>query len=798
MSDGYPRDIGTTKNPGQEEESSRQNGTPTGPADRVRGMAFLLAVFFAGAGIPCLTACRGLQEGPRLEREIMNGFEERIGRISERLASKDPIERYRAVGTLRAFGALANEAVLPALADRAEIVSKAAQTHFIEQGEKAVPYLVKKIVETKEDTGLYARIAQGRERDRGKSLAGTLWLALVRGTERDRALELTKEMIRHDSPKVRAVAVFTAISTRDPRFVALLEDVADDDDPTVKTRARESLVQLFFGSSSARPGMDMEAKKKAFPQLERELLFILNENAPGFVEVKETLPELLAIRKLKQYREELVALVMKALEDERISLDGAVNCGKIIAAQMEKEELGAVFEEWTGQLFRDGPSSAPGRKLAALAWFPVDVFDAKLVDPVLELAKRPRKEDRPDPRGLPGLVLKTFEKSVLEADSAALASVIAFLPDWMSRARDELLLEIAFACKDTLQRIEKKREASEKEKDQDEAKRLETAIETLKEAVRGQADRLFALSGSAPPRELLGIEEFFLAIEDARYVDVFKTAWEHRFDEDVEIAWILGEALRPLARRKEKAVLPLILEYAEAGPGVRHTHLKDACIYSLTLGRYSAILDEFMTEERFEHWMKILRDLEEHPRFRAGFFPLLELEGLGKERKEILSGIALGYALPPHDSNLRSKAALHALLAGDRGALGPVYSLAMDRDHPWWVFHNAFSGIAAFHGAREELKEGEEFKVPVDAARALMDIMAGGLKCMESYPRARIVHVNNYYNWGIQYKIFPPEMCARVLKETTKVEEDFGTDLAKWRDWLEDLEKENAKRSSTE
>ena len=81
------------------------------------------------------------------------------------------------------------------------------------------------------------------------------------------------------------------------------------------------------------------------------------------------------------------------------------------------------------------------------------------------------------------------------------------------------------------------------------------------------------------------------------------------------------------------------------------------------------------------------------------------------------------------------------------------------------------------------------FEVPVDAVNALMDIMAGGLKCMESYPQAQIVHVNNYYNWGIQYKVFPPEMCARVLKETTKVEEDFGTDLSKWREWLEGIEK---------
>jgi hypothetical protein len=190
--------------------------------------------------------------------------------------------------------------------------------------------------------------------------------------------------------------------------------------------------------------------------LKRELLFILNENAPGFVELKETLPELFAARRLKQYRDELAVFVTQALEDDRLSLDGAVNCGQILAAQLTEEDLEARFTKWTQRIFQDGPSGKSERKLAALAWLPVEVFDPKKLDAVLTLAKSTLEGNQTVPRGLPGFVLKTFEKAVLEEKTAA-GGVMGFLPGWMSKAGDEMFMEMAFACKDTLQKRRRRR-----------------------------------------------------------------------------------------------------------------------------------------------------------------------------------------------------------------------------------------------------------------------------------------------------------------------------------------------------
>ena len=65
--------------------------------------------------------------------------------------------------------------------------------------------------------------------------------------------------------------------------------------------------------------------------------------------------------------------------------------------------------------------------------------------------------------------------------------------------------------------------------------------------------------------------------------------------------------------------------------------------------------------------------------------------------------------------------------------------------------------------------------------------MESQLASMKPPERAEFIHVNNYYNWGIQYRPYPPDITARVLKDFTK--EDFGREIAKWREWLAGLEK---------
>jgi HEAT repeat protein len=732
----------------------------------------LVATFVLLSGLVCLQACRDKEkkrEAVEKEGEAIEPYEERIEAVAAGLESADWKVRYKTLLELGSFGAAANDAILPTLGDRNEVVSRTAQAHLIGQGEAVVPYLVTRVVETDEDVGLYARISGQKERTRGKSLAGTLWLALARGTGRDRCFELVEKLLEHDSPRVRAVALFTAASIREARFIRLLEKVADDGDPMVRERLREALVQLISRTSPSTPRLDAEATEEALSLMEGELIPILSSDEPGVFEGRETLPEVLAAAgPLEHGRKRLVEMLVKALEDDALSPAGALVCGRILASQSKDEETRDIFERWAGEMVPESVEGNASRRLSAMASFPAEIHDLEHHGALLDLAEKLAGEPADEQRGLPLFAANTLVGAIVEGDSAAEKRAGDVLSRWLSHEDDRFFVETALAHEHAVRTLGKK------EGREDDAR-------GLVEAVKPHLDRVFSISRSLPPAELLEVEELFILAEDDRYVDVFEMAWAHRTDDEPGIEWILGECLRPLAYRKEKAVLHHVLECAESGSDVRHTHLKDACIYSLTLKRYSGILDEYLTDERFERWMEILQDPEEHPRFRAGFFPLLELEALGEERRRILTDIALGLTTPPHDSNLRSKAALGLAEAGDRRAFGPLYRLALEQDHPWWVWENVAVGIASLHGANDPYEDhgGKGPHAPAGALEALVDLMDAQLGSMEPSEHVGIVHVNNYYNWGIQYLTFPPRQTADLLKRYTK--QDFGYEVERWR-----------------
>lgn len=712
------------------------------------------------------------REAPVQKEETVEPYRERIEAIAAGLESGDWKVRHRALLELGSFGAEANDAILPSLGDLSEVVSKTAQAHFIDQGETAVPYLVTRIVETGEDSGLYARISGQRERTLGKSLAGTLWLVLVRGTDRQRCFELVERLIEHDSPRVRAVALFTAASTRETRFIRLLEKVADDGDPMVRERLREALVQLISRTSPSTPRLDGEATAEALSLMEGELIPILNSDEPGVFEGRETLPEVLAAAgPLEHGRKRLVEMLIRALGDDALSPTGVLACGRILASQCKDEEARDIFKRWAGEMVPAGVEGNAARRLPAMACFPAEVQDLEHHGALLDLAERLARGPAVEQRGLPLLAANILVGAIVGGDVEAEKRAGDVLSRWLSHEGDRFFMETALAYKHASRTLGKK------EGYEDDAR-------VLVEAVGPHLDRVFSISRSLPPAELLEVEELFILAEDDRYVDVFEMAWTHRTGDEPGIEWILGECLRPLAYRKERAILHHVLECAESGSDVRHTHLKDACIYSLTLKRYSGILEEYLTDERFERWTEILEDPEEHPRFRAGFFPLLELEALGEERRRILADIALGLTTPPHDSNLRSKAALGLAEAGDRRAFGPLYRLALEQDHPWWVWENVAVGIATLHGANDPYEDhgGKGPHAPAGALEALVDLMDAQLGSMEPSEQVRIVHVNNYYNWGIQYLTFPPQQTADLLERYTK--QDLGYDVVKWRETI--------------
>ena len=78
--------------------------------------------------------------------------------------------------------------------------------------------------------------------------------------------------------------------------------------------------------------------------------------------------------------------------------------------------------------------------------------------------------------------------------------------------------------------------------------------------------------------------------------------------------------------------------------------------------------------------------------------------------------------------------------------------------------------------------------------------MESQLASMKPPERAKFTHVNNYYNRRIQHRPYPPDIRARGKKRFTK--EDFGREIAKWREWLEELEEdmneENADKKDNE
>lgn len=606
--------------------------------------------------------------------------------LADRLRSRDWETRYRSLLALRPFGRDANDAFVLAMGDKSDVISKTAQRHLIDQGETAIPYLIERLEGAREDAGLYARIAGGREEDRGKSLAGTLWLTLVRGVERDRCHEILSRLAEHRSARVRSVALFTAVTLRSNRFLDVVERLSSDRDPLVVARRREALVQLFMRDSYSTPELDAATTERGLALLRPELVAIYNSNEPGFTEYDQTIAEMLGRDRLAHHRERFVGMLREALRDPALTPDGALNVGRAIANQSEPQK----------------PADRLGK----------------------------------DERSLKQLVTA------------------------LEQADDTLAVQAALACSQALP---------------DEP--------ALKTAVRRQADRLFRITPTLDLRSLCGIVGLFARIGDNRYVALFEKAWEQRFAPTPGPEWTLGDLVKFFAARKDRTILPYVIAHVSSGSGVRHTHLKDVCVYNLTLRGWHELAGEFLTDDLFRRWMAIIQDPEEHPRFRAGFAPLLHNAAVAAEKRRELAEIFLKLARPPHDSNLRSKSIWALGLAGDRRVLPSLYEVAMDPDNHHFVWHNVFAALSSLHGATGEPGEKASPEAVKASARAMIDVLEAMLKAWPRPPDIEFIHVNNYFNWAVQYRIYPPRRAVERLELITK--QNLGLDVAAWRRWLD-------------
>src|SRR4030042_6109353 len=197
------------------------------------------------------------------------------------LRSPDWQERREALAAATALGGKGRDLVLRSLQDKSDIISARAQSWFVGQGEQALGYLLTKIGRNDQDTGVFAGIAGGQERSRGKSLAGTIWLCLVNGLPRDRCHEILAKLVRHRSPRVRAIVLHTAASLRSSAFLEFLEMLSLDEDPLVKEKLRAALVRLLILDWYSTPELDESAVRKCLGLLEPELRGILGGNVPA-------------------------------------------------------------------------------------------------------------------------------------------------------------------------------------------------------------------------------------------------------------------------------------------------------------------------------------------------------------------------------------------------------------------------------------------------------------------------------------------------------------------------------------
>ncbi len=230
----------------------------------------------------------------------------------------------------------------------------------------------------------------------------------------------------------------------------------------------------------------------------------------------------------------------------------------------------------------------------------------------------------------------------------------------------------------------------------------------------------------------------------------------------------------------EKRIIPSLIEYVSEGSHVENNGLKDLLLYILLRSNYGAFLKEFITEELFNTWINNIKDPDEHPRVRAAWACLLNNPSLTTEQKKRVEEIYLHMTRPPLDWNLRSKSCWHLGLAGERRVLPMLYELALSRDAPYWIFHNASTGLYYLEAHTSD--------------PASWNIKAGALKLVNLleillifYPKpisdVKIIQPNNFFTWGIQYWSYPPFFVLERLRSFTG--KDFDYDIFRWRKWLE-------------
>jgi hypothetical protein len=699
-----------------------------------------------------------------------------LRKLGEELISQEWDKRYRSLVELRRYGHDANDYFMIALNDKSDVISRTAQTYLIDQGESVVPFLVQKIKNIKEDRGLYARIAGGTERDRGKSVAGTLWLTFVRGMNRERCFEYLNKLISHPSPRIRSIVLFTAVSLRSEKFLQIVDRLRDDPDPLVQAKLREALVQLFMRDSPSTPELDAGTVQYGLKLLKPKIVSIFNSREPGFTEYDQTLAEMLGRDPLIHHRDKFISMLKDILFDPELTNEGALSVGRALVNQCELYELKELLAQWVSQMHSPNASEQLSninlKIIASISVFPTKIFDreisATLIDQFLSFIQTDIKQSH----RIPYIVAHVLQASLQESQIKQESSARKILFTLLGHKNIQIALNAGFACLELLRTESDKRPINQE-------------IESIKEMVISQADRFFDISNDLSLRQMCRLIELFIVIDDPRYLRIFEKAWEYRYSDDLQSEYTLMECVHFLAEYDVKEIIPQLIAYVNEGAGDQYKHLKDRCLYLLTLRRFSAYASEFLTDSLFRRWMTLLQDPEQHPRFRAAFVSLVTNSALnGRQRKE-MSNVLLKLSCAPNDANLRSKCLWRLGEIGDSRMIPLLYNFIMEKDNPYMVWDNCVVSLALFYGGPDVIaKKASPDKVR-QLSRVLIDLLEVMLMTWGPEPNVEICHVNNYFNWAIQYRIYAPKILVDGLKYMTG--NDFGYDVEKWRNWLEKL-----------
>lgn len=714
-----------------------------------------------------LFACS--QRDERAMKEI--DLTEYIKAIEADLKSNDWQTRFDALESAKALGWQARDLVIQALLDRSDVISRMSQAWFVDNGEQALGYLVQKLLGVEEDIGLYASIAGGKNRNRGKSIAGSIWMTLVRGLPRERCYEVMKTLVYHDSPKIRAIVLFTAASLRSHKFLEFFDILADDRDPLVREKYNVALVHLLTLGWYSTPELEEPTLAHCLNILEPELVTILDSKTCFFDGIV-TLGEVLGKDVLPFHRERFISLLEDTIP--QLSEEGAAKAGSAIERQCwimkDRDKYpNSLWIDYMGKKIRDTDlvldvynrllkrlrsekiKKARKNYLAALSQFPNEIYDDRLAEVFFD-------SDLAQHKYSPYVASRFYVKGIRDKDNDLTDKALAVLKQNLARPEDQNVLGALYAGNYGLRSIAGKNNGK------------------LLDLFKSHTNRIFFMIKTAKVKDLPAILELFIHINDDRYFQIFEQAWSYRHSENLAFSRPLSTCVGLISQKKDSRIIPYLKEYINESSAVIYSGLKSICVSRLLNSFYSPaskdISADFLTDDEFKRWMAIIRDPEEHPRVRASFAGLLDNPFLSEDKHKALVEAYLELTRDPKDWNLRSKACWNLGKAGERRVLPLVYELLMADDAPSWVPLNCLSAIYELEAAGKNTKEAQ---VKAGAHKAVEVLETMLTLHPKPDPEVKIINMD-------LYQVYPPLMVLISLGNHT--DQDFGYDIAAWKEWL--------------